>query len=60
MAGFDALVIGGEREMVLQERGALGFGLSEVAGEQSRVSKFEIVGAVFALGTEEDIPVRHG
>ena len=30
-----------------------------MAGEQSRVSKFEIVGAVFALGTEEDIPVRH-
>ncbi len=57
VAGLDALVVGRQGEVAAQEGGAFGLGLGEVAGEQGGVGVFEVEGAVFAFGAEEDVAV---
>ena len=57
MAGLDALVIRGERQLLLQQGGALQLGILEMAGQTLDIGMLEIMGGIFALGAQEDVAV---
>ena len=54
--GLEALVVGGQGQLALQDQLAVAFRVLEVAEEDLGVGDLEVEGRVFALGLEETSP----
>src|SRR5690606_41846167 len=60
VAGFDRLVVGGERDFRLDAAAAFGFGVLEAFEELLRVGDLEVVLRQFLLVGEKYVAVGHG
>ena len=59
MARLDALVIGRQRQLLAQQRGAFALGVLEVLHQHVGVGELEIMRAVLPLGTQEHVAIGH-